>query len=487
MSYLRGPDRSEVQLLPGCLDDYVAPNAPARFIEAFIENLDLKELGFARAQPADTGRPGYHPADLLKLYLYGYLQRVRSSRRLEAEAMRNLELMWLLRGLRPDFKTIADFRKDNLAAFKSLFRQFNLLCRKLGLFAAELVAIDGSKFKAVNNIRRHFTQDQVNELIQKVEGRIEEYLAALDQQDAAAAGVPAAPKRQALQEKIALLQALQGPLRRVARRDENQRPEEEISLTDPDSRKVKGAHGAYLVGYNVQVAVDDKHDLIVVQDVVAIANDLNQLAPMATAAKAELKVPSLQAVADTGYHAAAQLETCEQVGVETFVAASTGRSGQGPGGQAIFPPEKFACDPAADTYRCPSGQTLARAGQKQKHGKTYGLYHNPEACRACPLRGQCTTRDHRIIARRNNQAVVERAAARLAAHPEKMAARKEIVEHVFGTLRIWHHDTFLLRGLDKVRAEFSLSALVYNLRRVLNLVKMTDLLKAVAAPSGKRA
>src|SRR5256885_10130555 len=198
MSYLRGPDRAQVQLLPPCLEDYVSAEAPARFIDAYAEGLDFAALGFTHAQPADTGRPPYHPADLLKLYLYGYLNRIRSSRRLEAEAVRNLELIWLLRGLRPDFKTIADFRKDNRNAFKPLFKQFNLLCRKLELFGAELVAIDGSKFKAVNSIGRHYTQERLEELVQKVEERIENYLGQLDHQDQESQGVPANPTRREL-------------------------------------------------------------------------------------------------------------------------------------------------------------------------------------------------------------------------------------------------------------------------------------------------
>ena len=210
MSYRRGPDRSEVQLLPACLDDYACANAPVRFIDAFVESLDFQNLGFKHAQTADTGRPPYHPGDLLKLYLYGYLNRIRSSRRLEAEAGRNLELMWLLRGLGPDFKTIADFRKDNRGVFKPLFKNFNLLCRKLDLFGAELVAIDGSKFKALNNTRRHYTQEQLQELVQKIENRIDQYLNQLDQQDTEAEGVSGAPSTEALQEKITQLQKRQG-------------------------------------------------------------------------------------------------------------------------------------------------------------------------------------------------------------------------------------------------------------------------------------
>jgi transposase len=477
MSYQRGPDRSEVQLLPPCLEDYVAPDAPARFMDAYVEGLDFRALGFQRAQPADTGRPPYHPADLLKLYLYGYLNRVRSSRRLEAEAARNLELIWLLRGLRPDFKTIADFRKDNRAAFKPLFKQFNLLCRKLGLFGAELVAIDGSKFKAVNNSRRHYTREQLQELLQKVEARIDQYLGELDRQDTEADGAPAAPSRAALADKIAQLKDRQGRydelLGELKESDQN-----EISLTDAESRKMKGAHG-HLVGYNVQVAVDAKHDLIVTEQVVQAANDRGQLSALAVTAKEALQVETLEAVADKGYHEADQLGACEQAGIETFVPAPGSTSGRGKDGQEVFPKERFPYDAARDTYQCPGGHSLKRGSESQSRGKARIVYYHRAACAACTLKAACTSGAYRVIARRPNEAVVERAAGRAAGHPEKIAERKEIVEHVFGTLRQWGHDTFLMRGLAKVRAEFSLSALVYNLRRVLNLVSVTDLLKAL--------
>jgi len=488
MSYHRGPERTEVQLLPPCLDDYVAPNAPARFIDAYVESLDFPALGFTHAQPKDTGRPPYHPADLLKLYLYGYLHRIRSSRRLEAEAARNLEIIWLLRGLRPDFKTIADFRRDNRAAFKPLFKNFNLLCRRLELFGAELVAIDGSKFKAVNNSRRHYTQEQLRELLQKIETRIDEYLGELDRQDEEAQGVPGAPSRQALEEKIAQLKERQG------RYDEllgelQASGQNEVSLTDPDSRKMKGAHGEHFIGYNVQTAVDAKHDLIVAQAVVQAANDRGQLAALAVAAKEALQVERLQAVADKGYHEADQLEACEQAGVETYVPDQGKHSGRGPDGQEIFPKEQFRYDAVADAYHCPGGQTLARGHESQSRGKDWIAYYHRAACRACALKSQCTTGAYRKIGRRTNEAVVERAAARVAARPEIVAERKTIVEHVFGTLRNWGHGEFLLKGLEKVRGETSLSALVYNLRRVLNLLSVEELLRrlspaAESAPAG---
>ena len=486
MSYLRGPDRSEVQLLPACVDDYVAPDAPARFLDAYVEGLDFAARGFTRAQPKATGRPPYHPADLLKLYLYGYLYRIRSSRRLAAEAARNLEVRWLLRGLTPDFKTIADFRKDNHTVFKALLKNFTLLCRSLDLFGAELVAIDGSKFKAVNNTRRHYTQEQLRELLTKIEARIDDYLQELDTQDAAAEGVPAAPGRAALQEKIAQLKERKG------RYDEllgglQARGENEVSLTDADSRKMKGAHGEHFIGYNVQVAVDAKHALIAVEDVAQAANDRQQLAPVATAAKAELQVATLEATADKGYHQAEQLAACAAAGITAYVPAPATTSGKTKDGQAVFPKEQFRYDAAADAYHCPGGHTLSFQKKNLNRGQERGRYYNRAACRDCPLRSQCTTGSCRVIGRHAQEAAVEATAARVAAAPEKVAARKGIVEHVFGTLRIWGHDEFLMKGLAKVRGEFSLSALTYNLRRVLNLRTVPELLAAVRQLAGAGA
>lgn len=478
MSYLRGPDRSQIEMLPPCVEDYVPPNASARFIDAYVEGLDFQALGFTHAQPASTGRPPYHPADLLKLYLYGYLHRIRSSRRLEAEAARNLEVIWLLRSVRPDFKTIANFRKDNRAAFKPLLRDFNLLCRRLDLFGAELVAIDGSKFKALNNSRLHYSQERLCELLQKIESRIERYLQELDHQDEEAEGVAGAPSSAALQEKIDQLKAAKGRYDQLLGQL-HQRGENEVSLTDPDSRKMKGAHGEHFIGYNVQVAVDAKHDLIVAEELVQAANDRNQLAALALAAKAQLGVSNLQAVADKGYHEADQLEVCEQAGIQTFVPEQGTTSGQSKDGKEVFPKERFVYDERTDTYQCPAGQRLARSSETQSRGKDRLLYRNREACRQCLLRGQCTTGTHRVIGRRVNEAVVQRAAQRVREQPQIVARRKCIVEHVFGSLRNWGHDTFLMIGLDKVRAEFSFSALVYNLRRVLNLVSLEQLLRAV--------
>lgn len=482
MDFIRGSDRDQVHLLPPCVEEYVPREAPVRVIDAFVDGLDLRQLGFKRATPKATGRPGYHPADLLKLYVYGYLNRIRSSRRLEAEAARNLELMWLLRMLRPDFKTIADFRKDNQALFKSVLRQFNLLCRKLGLFGAELVAIDGSKFKALNSSHRNYTAEQVRELISRVEVRIDDYLRELDSQDAAAEGASGRTVvgDAQFQDKLKDLRSKRGRYEELLK-EMQQSAQSEVSLTDADARKMKNVQqGGFFIGYNVQAAVDTKHDLIAAAEVVQSASDRAQLGAMASAASEELAAPALQVVADKGYHSAEQLAHCEAAGVVAFVpeqGSTSGRSSKD--GSCVFGKERFRYDAAADGYHCPGAALLKRRSQSGATGKAL-LYANAAACRQCALRSQCTAGIYRVITRRVNEAAVERAAQRLAGcSPEMMAKRRQSVEHVFGTLRTWGHDTFLLKGLAKVRAEFSLSALTYNLRRVLNLKTVPELLQVL--------
>ena len=357
MSYRKGPDRCQTQLLPGCLEDYVPADAPVRFMDVFVDGLDLKQLGFQRAEPSATGRPPYDPADLLKLYVYGYLNRIRSSRRLEAEAHRNLELLWLLRSVTPDFKTIADFRKDNRACFKGVLKQFNLLCRKLDLFGAELVAIDGSKFKALNNPNRCLTAKELCEMLEQVDARIEQYLQQLDQNDLEVEGARANPSQQELAQKIAALRERKDQYEQWVS-DLNQSQQQTMGLTDPESRLQRTGQ----LGYNVQVAVDAKHDLIVESQVVQDANDLQQLSPMAQAAQQQLAVLALKVVADAGYYSAPQVAACESAGIETYVPANRHTTGQSKGTKAIYPKEAFRFDPLQDNYRCPGGQELVRAG-----------------------------------------------------------------------------------------------------------------------------
>ncbi len=480
-------------MLPPCLDDYVAAEAAVRFIDAYAESLDFKKLGFARSIPKATGRPAYHPADLLKLYLYGYLNRIRSSRRLEAEAARNLEVIWLLRTLRPDFKTIADFRKDNRKAFKEVLREFNLLCRKLELFGAELVAIDGSKFKASNGQRRHFNAEQLREVIKHIDQRIDDYLRELDTQDAEQ-GPPAPPPppsppagdnnnkpRETMAEKIARLRTSRQEHAALLQGMEKN-AQTEVSLTDADARKMRDTQrGGYFIGYNVQVAVDAKHDLIAAAEVVQSACDRDQLGAIALAAKEELKVQSLEVVADKGYHSADQLEACEAANITTYVPAQGSTSGRSSkDGREVFAKERFSYDAAANEYQCPGGERLKLRGTcKRSNERKHLIYANAAACRKCPIKARCTAGAYRTIQRLPNEAVLERAAARMAGRTGMSSRRREVVEHVFGTLKQWGHGDFLMRGLEKVTGEFHLSALAYNLKRVLKLKTFGELLEAL--------
>jgi transposase len=456
------------------LEDYVPANAPVRFIDVFVDGLDLKQLGFQRAEPSVTGRPPYDPADLLKLYLYGYLHRIRSSRRLEAETGRNLELMWLLRTLTPDFKTIADFRKDNRACFKGVLKQFNLLCRKLDLFGAELVAIDGSKFKALNNPKRCLGPKELAELLQQVEERIERYLQQLDQSDLEAEGAKANPTKEDLSQKISALRERKGQYEQWIK-DLSQSGQCAMGASDPDSRPHKNGQ----VGYNVQVAVDAKHHLIVDSEVVQDANDLQQLCPVAKAAQQQLGVQALKVVADAGYYSAPQVAACEGAGIESYVPANRHASGQSKGSKTIYPKEAFKYNAGLDIYCCPAGQELKRRGQALHDGLLRVEYNNCKACGQCALRGECTQGEYRRIYRSRDEAAVERLAQRVEQRPKLLAQRKTIVEHIFGTLRQWGYDEFVTRGLAGVRAEFSLSCLAYNLRRILHLTSLQNLREAV--------
>jgi transposase len=471
MPFIQGEDRRQEQLLPARVEEYVGAGSAVRVIDAFVDQLELERLGF-ETKPQDTGRPGYHPAVLLKLYVYGYLQRIRSSRRLEAETTRNLEVIWLTGNLRPDHWTIAAFRREHRAQFKTVLREFNLVCRKLDLFGAELVAIDGAKFKAVNSSRRHYTGEQLAELLRQIDARIDQYVEQLDQADEATADVPGESTAEELVAKLAQLQtrrahheALHDTLKASG--------QSEVSLSDPDSRGQKKVG----VGYNVQIAVDAANHLIVSESVEQAANDVGQLDPMARAAHSQIGATTV--VADAGYHERGQLAACEEAGFITYVPAPRTNSGRTASGQLVYPKEKFSFDPTNNVYVCPAAQRLPLTGSGKKHGKSCNYYCNQAACAACAQRANCTSAPYRKISRLENEEVVERQSARVTAHPEIVARRKQIVEHVFGTMREWGHDKFLCRGLTMVRAEFSLTALAYNLRRALNVVGVEHLLQAL--------
>ena len=476
MSHIAGHDRTQTLLLPESVDDYVGPENPVRFIDAFVNGLDLTAAGFARVAAKVTGRPGYAPKDLLKLYIYGYLNRVRSSRRLEAETHRNIEVIWLLRHLKPDFKTIADFRRDNRNAFRPIFRQFVLLCRQLDLFGRELLAVDGTRIKAVNNKDRNFTRASLAQFIKLADAKLDDYLQRLDQSDVTESGTVGSRVKN-LAEKIAAIRK-----RRTRCKDMlaelDRTGEDQISLTDPDSRAM-AAHTRVAVGYNVQVAVDVKHKLIVEQQVTNQVVDMGLLTQTAEPAMEVLGVEKIAVVADRGYFKIEDIEACEKAGIEPYVP----RPQRGPSVKAgLFRKDEFQYDAASDRYVCPAGQRLHPYSSSLLRGLKKINYVNKLVCDDCAIRSRCTGGRFRTVSRLENEAVLDRMQARLAKRPEVLDRRRETVEHPFGTIKQWmNQGAFLMRGLEKVRAEFSLTALAYNLRRVLNIVGFAGLMAALAA------
>ncbi len=481
MKHRSGLDRSQTLMFPERLEDYITAENPVRFLEAFVANLDLHALGFARAHVAATGRPPYDPGALLKLYLYGYLHRIRSSRLLESECHRSVEVIWLLGKLAPDFKTIADFRKDNLKPLRAVNRQFTLLCRKLELFGGELLAIDGSKFGAVNAREANFNADKLQDLIGRADARLAEYLQALDQSDTAEPGSGALSKEE-LEQKIAALREKQEWHKELlAQLDAEQK---QISVTDPDSRKMPTAQGM-VVGYNAQVAVDAKHKLIAAEEVTNEVTDLKQLANVALAAKANLEVKQTEVVADAGYYHAAEVSRCTEQGITAYVPKADTSANTARG---LYGKSRFRYDETKDVYVCPAGAELTYRFATYELGREL-RYYRASGCKSCALKSQCTrNQGNRTITREENEGLMEAMARRMKAEPWKFKLRKTLAEHPYGTIKRWFGYTyFLLKGLAKVRTEWSLTTLAYNLKRVLNLVSFEKLMQAVGVKVPQRA
>jgi transposase len=474
MPHITGHDRSQTLLLPEAVDDYVASDNPVRFIDAFVDGLDLAASGFVGVEPKATGRPGYAPSDLLKLYVYGYLNRIRSSRRLEAETHRNIEVIWLLRHLKPDFKTIADFRRDNRSAFKPVFREFVLLCRQLDLFGRELLAVDGTRIKAVNNKDRNFTRASLEQFIRTSDERLADYLRQLDTGDVEEGGTGGGSRVPDLTTKIDAIRAKRDRLRSLLE-SLDRSGDSQISLTDPDSRAM-AAHTRVAVGYNAQVAVDAKHKLIVEQAVTNQVLDLGLLTKTAAPAKEILGVEQIDVTADRGYFKFEDIEACEQAGMTPYVPKPQRGSAVREG---FFAKDEFRYDPAADVYVCPAGEQLRRKYESKSRELTKIDYSNRSACLACALRPRCTN-TFRRVSRLENEAVLDRMAARLKARPDIVDRRRETVEHPFGSIKQWMgQGAFLMKGLENVRAEFSLTALAYNLRRAINILGVRAMIAAV--------
>jgi transposase len=476
--FVAGMDRAQSSLLPECLDDFIDESNPVRVIDVFVDALDLRDLGFDGVDPAATGRPSYHPSVLLKLYIYGYLNRVQSSRRLEGEAGRNVEVMWLLGRLAPDHKTIADFRKDNGGAIKKVCARFVELCRRMGLLAKGSVAIDGSKFKAVNNRDKNFTSAKVERRRKQLEESVSRYLSQLDTADLQDPSETLTLKKVRIQEKLEKLQSEMAKLDAIEKQVLAS-PDQQISLTDPDSRSMAtSGRGSGVVGYNVQTAVDTEHHLIVAHEVTNVGSDRAQLANTAQAAKSALQVDKLEAVADRGYFNGEEILACEQTGITVTLPKpmTSGAKSEGRFGKQDF---VYLAD--ENVYRCPAGEKLKYRFTAEEHGQQLHRYWT-DACGTCPIKAQCTTGRERRITRWEHEEVVEAVQDRLDKNPDAMRVRRETVEHPFGTMKMRMGAThFLMKTLPKVATEMALHVLAYNFTRVLNIFGVKPIMEAVRA------
>jgi transposase len=476
--FVSGADRSQTTLFPDCLDDWIDEDNPVRVVDAFVDALDLGELGFDGVVPEATGRPAYHPAVLLKLYIYGYLNRVQSSRRLEREAGRNVEVMWLTGRLVPDHKTIADFRKDNGGAIRQVCARFVALCREMGLLSGASVAIDGSKFKAVNNRDRNFTRAKVERRRTQIEESVERYLQQLDTADRQEPSDELNAKTSRLKDKIAKL----GDEMRRLRGLEAQMlaaPDQQVSLTDPDARSMAtSGRGSGVVGYNVQVAVETEHHLIVTHEVTNVGSDRAQLAAMAREAKAVLEVEKLDAIADRGYFSGEEILACEQAGISVTLPKPMTSGAKADG---RFGKQDFVYRPKEDVYRCPAGETLKYRYTNVENGLTLRRYWT-SACHLCQIKSRCTPAKERRITRWEHEAVLEAVQRRLDENPRAMRVRRETVEHPFGTIKARMGAThFLTKTLPRVSGEMALHILAYNLTRVMNIMGSKPLLARISA------
>jgi transposase len=473
--FVEGTDRGQATLFPECLADWIDENNPVQVIDVFVDELDLAALGFDGVSPEATGRPSYHPSVLLKLYIYGYLNRVQSSRRLEREAGRNVEVMWLTGRLVPDHKTIADFRKDNGRSIRQVCARFIMLCRSLGLFKASSVAIDGSKFKAVNNRDKNFTRAKMERRLAQIEESVARYLRQLDSADRQEPSEARETKTIRLKEKIAKLkeevQRLHGLKARMLAA-----PDQQISLTDPDSRSMAtSGRGSGVVGYNVQVAVDTEHHLIITHEVTNVGSDRAQLAHMAKQTKATLEAESLDVVADRGYYSSEEILACETEGATVTLPKPM------TSGAKRFGKQDFRYVAEEDIYVCPARERLAYSFTTKDKGLVLRRYRT-NACQRCFIKHDCTTSKERLISRWEHEHILEAVQRRLDEHPEKMRQRRETVEHPFGTIKARMGAThFLMKTLPRVASEMALHVLAYNLTRVMNMMGIGPLMAAMRA------
>jgi len=475
--YVEGEDRSQSILFPERLEDYIAEDNPVRAIDVFVDELDLGKLDFDGMRPEITGRPAYHPSTLLKIYIYGYLNRIQSSRRLERETQRNIELIWLTGKLMPDFKTIADFRKDNGAAIRRVCSQFIVLCRRLNLFSETIVAIDGSKFKAVNNRDKNFTDRKLQARMEQLEESIGRYLKELDRADRDPVAVSEERVAQ-LKDKIARIKKQMQRLAHIGAQLKRA-PEGQISLTDPDARSMAtSGRGTGIVGYNVQTAVDTQHHLIVAHEVTNEGHDRTQLSSIAKQACGALGAKQLTVLADRGYFKGEEIVQCECSGISTLIPKPQTSNNQAMG---LFDKRDFRYLPEDDEYRCPAGQRVIYRFTRVENGLTIHRYWS-SACPRCPMKARCTTSQYRRISRWEHEAILEAMQERLNRTPNAMRLRRQTAEHPFATLKAWMGSNhFLTKTLPRVSTEMSLNVLAYNFKRVMQIVRVVPLMQAMRA------
>jgi transposase len=491
--FIEGENRFQSTLFPESLEDYIADDNPVRVIDAFVDGLDLKQLGFDRAEPSETGRPGYEPAVMLKIYVYGYLNRLTTTRVLEQETHRNVDLIWLTGRLMPNYKTIGEFRRHNRKAVCRVCAEFVGICRELKLFEQVIVAIDGSKFKAVNSRDKNFTRKSIKRRMKRLQEHIDRYLTILDEADKRE---PEETKYTAeeLAEKIASMKEQMGRLQEIEEQVQAH-PDKQVSLTDADARSMAKAGGGSTVGYNVQTAVDGKNHLIVAHEVTNATTDRSQLASMAAKARAALSEETadeetveaaedgeaeegLTVVADAGYYKGEEIVECYETGI-TALVPKTNTSGSKAKGR--YSKADFRYDAKANEYICPAGERLTHRHDSHENGKTLWVYWTTR-CSECPLKADCTTGKERRIKRWEKEHILEAAEAELKKQPEAMRRRKEIVEHPYATIKHCMGAThFVMKRLPNVRAEMSLHVLAYNLRRVINIIGVPKLIAELQA------
>lgn len=469
--YIEGKlDIKQYSLIPTCYDEMISEDNPVRVLSAFVDSLDMKQLNFKNSNRKKSlaGRPSYNPKDLLKLYLYGYFNGIRSSRKLAKECERNIEVFWLIRELKPDFRTISDFRKDNIKNMKLVFKEFSLLCDSLNLIGKEIVAIDGSKFRASNSRRKNYTKGKLEKQIKYYEENIQKYIEILDKEDLEEKDNKVNISKEELDKKIKEAKQKIEKLKNIKKEVEKNG---EISITDPDSRHMKANNNGTDISHNVQIAVDNKADLVVAIDVTSSPADQGQLSNMAMKAKDELGVEKITALADKGYWNGEELKKCEENNITTIVSSPKENGNIG------YKKADFKYNKEQDYYVCPMGQKLHRIGIKDIK------YRNRNACKECPNRDKCTkNKSGRTISVKENEEHLERAKKRQEENMNLYKQRQTIVEHVFGTIkRDLGYTYLLLRGREKVKGESFMHFLIYNIKRVCNIKTIREIIEEILA------